>query len=76
MTHPHWPNLSPDRSTYTCGTCGSDALVIAAVLGYHSHPEWFVRCGNGHALVPVPGTEYRVSGGRSVTSYPPHTPAT
>lgn len=36
--------------SYSCGTCGSDVLVI---LG--GHETWALRCGNGHPLYPSPG---------------------
>jgi hypothetical protein len=36
---------------YTCGTCGSDVVVVTSVAG----SPWKVACENGHEWLPAGG---------------------
>ena len=39
---------------YTCGTCGSQVLIIEGWPGNGEvEPNWHISCGNGHTLVPT-----------------------
>jgi hypothetical protein len=43
---------------YFCGACDSTDLVLVGTIDH-----WDVTCGNGHRLVPIPGTVLTVISG-------------
>jgi hypothetical protein len=42
---------------YACGTCDSMTLLLIGEV-----EQWYVTCGNGHHLIPIPGTVIQIVG--------------